>query len=305
MINKLKKFFLYSNVRFSYLAKLGVFNYMSDEKYLKKKWWSIYRKKLDLKNPKTYNEKIQWLKLYDRNPKYTQLVDKYEVKKYIADVIGEEYIIPTIGIYNKFNEIDFKKLPNQFVIKTTHNSGGVIICKNKSEFDIVTARHKINQLLKCNYYYYGREWPYKNVKPRIIIEKYMEDTIVKNIRDYKFFCFDGKVKIFYISDCSHTANQKIIFYDDKFNELPISRTDYKKFDIKPKKPVNFEKMLELSKRLSMGIPHVRVDWYEIDGNIYFGEMTFYTGSGWIPFTKEIYDIELGNYIELPLSKKEE
>lgn len=299
MLNKIRKFLLYPDMRFSYMSALGLFNHMSDEKYLRKKWKSLYGEDLNLKNPQTFNEKLQWLKLYDRNPKYTKLVDKYIVKKIIAKYLGEEYVIPTIGIYKKFDDIDFSKLPDQFVLKTTHDSGGVVICKDKSNFDKAMAKKKINKSLKRKFYYHGREWPYKNVKPRILVEKYMEDKKIKDIRDYKFFCFNGDPKVMYISDCSHTAEQKIFFCDDKFREIDIERTDYKKFKEKPQKPVNFEKMLEFSRKLSRGIPHVRVDWYEINNQLYFGEMTFYTGAGWVPFSKKEYDYQLGSYIKLP------
>lgn len=288
--------------RFANLSSLGFFNHMSDEKYLKKIWKSIFGKELDLNTPKTFNEKMQWLKLYDRNPLYATLVDKYKVKKYVADIIGEKYIIPTYGVWENFDDIDFDKLPEQFVIKCTHDSGGIVIVKDRLKFDKKLAKRKIEKSLKRNYYLPFREWPYKNVKPSILVEKYMEDDNIKDIRDYKFFCFNGEPKVMYISDCSHTKDQKIIFYDNTFTELDISRSDYKNFDEKPIKPTQFEKMLELSSKLSQGIPHVRVDWYEINNQLYFGEMTFHTGAGYIPFTKKEYDYELGSYIHLPMSR---
>lgn len=300
IITKFKKLINNPAIRFGYFTKLGLYNWLDDEKFLKKKWKLVFGSELDLKNPKTYNEKLQWLKLNDRKEIYTTMVDKAEAKKYVSDIIGEEYIIPTIGVYDRFDDIDFDKLPDQFVIKCTHDSGGIVICKNKAELDVKAARKKINKFLKRKYYYMHREWPYKNVKPRIIVEKYMEDKNNKTMRDYKFFCFDGEAKIVYVSDGSHSENQKIAFFDMSFNYLPIERTDYKKFDVLPKKPKNFDKMKKLSARLSSNIPHVRVDWYEIDGRLYFGEFTFSTCAGMVPFTEKKWDEELGKLINLNL-----
>lgn len=283
----------------------GFFNFVKDSYYLKWRYRLVANKKLNLDNPKTFNEKLQWLKLYDRKDIYTTMVDKYEVKKYVSDIIGREYIIPTIGVYDRFDDIDFEKLPNQFVIKCTHDSGGVVICKNKNKLDIKKARKKINNSLRRNYYYSGREWPYKNVKPRIIIEKYMEDKNSKSMCDYKFFCFDGKSKIMYISDNSHTNNQHCCFYDMNYKKLDIKRKDYKDFNSTIKKPKKFEKMKEFSEILSKNIPHVRVDWYEINGELYFSEVTFYTCSGFIPFENEEWDYKLGKLIDLDLVNKNE
>ena len=283
----------------------GLYKYMPDEKYIALKFESRLGVKPNLTEPRTFNEKLQWLKLHDRKPLYTTLVDKYAVKRYVASIIGEEYIIPTIGIYNNFNNIDFKKLPKQFVIKCTHDSGGLVICKDKNKLNIKEARKKINKCLKRNFYYIGREWPYKNVKPRIIIEKYMEDKSCSSTRDYKFFCFNGKPTVAYISDGSHTDDQKIAFFDMSYRQLDIKRSDYGDYDIIPRKPKNWEKMKELSSKLSYGMPHIRVDWYEIDGKLYFGELTFFTCSGIIPFEKESWNLKLGNMIDLTLVKLDE
>lgn len=305
MIKQIKRFITSKSIRFSYLSQLGILNFMSDEKYLQKKYEITTGEKLNIQNPKTFNEKLQWLKLHDRKDIYTKMVDKYEAKQYVANIIGEEYIIPTIGIYNNFNNIDFKKLPKQFVIKCTHDSGGLVICKDKNKLNIKEARKKINKCLKRNFYYIGREWPYKNVKPRIIIEKYMEDKSCSSTRDYKFFCFNGKPTVAYISDGSHTDDQKIAFFDMSYRQLDIKRSDYGDYDIIPRKPKNWEKMKELSSKLSYGMPHIRVDWYEIDGKLYFGELTFFTCSGIIPFEKESWNLKLGNMIDLTLVKLDE
>lgn len=301
-MNKILKYIKHPSNIIIYLSNKGFFKYIDDKKYLKIKYKLIMGKKIDLQNPQTFNEKLQWLKLYDRNHQYTQMVDKYEAKKYVASIIGEEYIIPTIGIYNSFDEIDFKKLPNKFVIKCTHDSGGLILCKNKEKLDIAKAKKKIDKCMKNNYYYKHREWPYKNVKPRIIIEEYLEDKIIKKMIDYKFFSFNGNPKIMYVSDNSHTDNQHCCFYDMNYKKLDIKRKDYQEFEKEIKKPNNFEKMIEFSKILSKDIPHVRVDWYEINGKLYFGELTFFTCSGFIPFDPEEWDYKLGEMLKLPDKK---
>lgn len=270
----------------------------------------MYKYELDLdlniKVPQSFNAKLQWLKLYDRNPKYTKMVDKYEAKKYVSNIIGEEYIIPTLGIYNKFEDINFNELPNQFVIKCTHDSGGLFIVKDKTNFDINKARKIICKSLKRNYYYYGREWPYKNVKPRIIIEKYIEDTKQKDLRDYKFFCFNGEPKLMYLSEgLENHATASMSFYDMNFKLTDCKRRDYKQLNYIPEKPKTFEQMKDFSRRLSKGIPHLRVDFYEIDGHLYFGELTFSTCAGFILFEDDKWNYKLGDMLELPNEKIEE
>ena len=280
------------------LSALG-FIKLDDEKYIRLKYYSKFGKYPDLKNPKTFNEKLQWLKLHDRKDVYTTMVDKYEAKEYVAKIIGEKYVIPTLGIYNKFDEINFDELPNQFVIKCTHDSGGLVIVKDKRNFNINDARKKIEKSLKKNYYNFGREWPYKNVKPRIIVEKYMEDSKNKSMRDYKFFCFNGNPEIMYISEgLENHSTAHMSFYDMNFNLTDCKRKDYKLLEYKPEVPVNFEKMKNFSKKLSAGIPHLRVDFYEINGNLYFGELTFFTCSGMIPFKDEKWNVKLGEKIDL-------
>ena len=269
-----------------------------DKLYLSLKYRFKMKRKINWKNPKTYNEKLQWLKLYDRNPLYTKLVDKYEVKKYVSTIIGDEYIIPTIGIYNSFDEIDFDKMPSQFVIKCTHDSGGIVICKDKKTFDKKTAKKKIEKSLKNNFYSSHREWPYKNVKPRIIIEKYLEDKKYKELRDYKFFCFSGDVKIMFVaSNRQKKGDTYFDFYDTNFNHLDIIN-GHPNSPNKIEKPRNFDKMIYLSKVLSKGLKHVRVDFYEVDGKVYFGEMTFFDGSGFDKIEPEIWDYKLGNMLNI-------
>lgn len=276
---------------------------LSDKKYIELRYFSFFLKELNLDNPKSFNEKLQWLKLYDRNSKYTKMVDKYEVKKYVSNIIGEEYIIPTLGIYNSFEEINFDKLPNQFVLKCTHDSGGIVICKDKNNLDIKQAKKKINKSLKKNYYYSGREWPYKNVKPRIIIEKYIDDGKNTQLNDYKVMCFNGKAKCSFV--CTERDNKElglaVTFFDLDWKKMPFKRhyrTSNKKID----KPRNYQKMIELSEKLSKNIPFVRVDWYEIKGKLYFGELTFYPGAGFEEFDPEEWDYKLGEMLKLPDKK---
>ena len=272
---------------------------MSDQKFLDLCFDYYLGKKINWKNPQTYNEKLQWLKIYDRQDRYTKMVDKYEAKEYVKNIIGEEYIIPTIGIYYKFKNIDFEKLPQQFVMKCTHDSGGLVICKDKKKLNIKEAKRKINQCLKVNYFNCWKEWPYKNVKPRIIIEKYMTNDDSDGINDYKFFCFNGKVKLLFIATDRVNENEetKFDFYDENFNHLPI-KNGHPNALIPPSKPLNFEKMKELAEILSKDIPHLRVDIYEINGKIYFGELTFSHWAGMVTFEPEEYDLILGNWIDI-------
>jgi len=283
----------------AYNIKRSCLNLIPDKTYLKMKYKLKMRKKLDLKNPKTFNEKMQWLKLYDRKPIYTKMVDKYEVREYIKEKIGEEYLIPLIGVYDSFDDINFELLPNQFVIKCTHDSGGLVVCRNKEKLDLEKARKKINNSLKRNFYYYNREWPYKDVKPRIIIEKYMEDSKSKELIDYKFFCFNGVPKFIYISEgLEDHSTAKISFLNMNFEMEKFKRTDYKAFEKLPEKPETFEKMVAIAKILSQGHAFLRVDLYEINGKIYFGELTFTPCGGYLPFDPEEYDITLGEWIDL-------
>ena len=232
------------------------------------------------------------------------MVDKYEAKKYVADKIGEEYIIKTLGVWDKFDDIDFSTLPNQFVLKTTHDSGGVVICKDKSTFDIKIAKEKLEKTLKRNYCFMNREWPYKNVKPRIIAEEYMVDESGYELKDYKFFCFDGKVKVLFVAKDRTKANEetKFDFFDENFNHLPFTN-GHPNSEPPYVKPQNFEKMKELAEVLSKDIPHLRVDFYNINGKIYFGELTFFHWSGLTPFEPEEWDYKLGSWINLNISKE--
>ena len=306
MVSKIKLLMrsLYDeNDRFRVMSSFGIYDNMPDDEYIIKLFKAMMKKNLNLKDPQTFNEKLQWLKLYDRKPEYTTMVDKYAVKQYVADKIGEEYIIPTLGVWNHFDEIDFNKLPNQFVLKCTHDSGGLIICKDKSRLDLKAAKKKLERCLKRNFYYSGREWPYKNVKPMIIAEKFMEDNedvADLGLIDYKFFCFNGIPKFAYVARGAAKAfKSKINMMDLDWKAMPFQRTDHPQFKEIPEKPINFSKMIEFSKVLSKDIPFVRVDFYEINSRLYFGELTFFPGSGYIPFNSEEWDYKLGEWIKLP------
>lgn len=284
--------------RFAVLAYHGFYKRMDDETYLKRLFKIRTGYNLNLDNPKTFNEKLQWLKLNDRNPLYTQLVDKYAVKEYVANLLGNEYIIPTYGVWEKFDDIDFSQLPNQFVLKCTHDSGGIVICKDKSKLDIQKAKKILDKALKTDFYLMGREWPYKNVKRRIIAEKYMGELSGDSLTDYKLMCFNGKVKCtFTCTDRNVPGGLKVTFFDNSWKKLPIERhypSDSKKIE----KPQQFEQMKSMAEILAKDIPFVRIDFYEVQGKVFFGEMTFYPGAGFEEFSKIEYDIELGNMIQL-------
>jgi hypothetical protein len=300
-MNKYRKFLFDRAFRFNILASRGLLNFISDKIFLEKIYQLTFHQKLSLDNPQTFNEKLQWLKLYDRNPLYTTLVDKYAVRQYIKDKIGEEYLIPLVGgPWMSFDQIDFDALPDQFVLKCTHDSGGLVICRDKSKLDVEVARTKISKSLKRNYYYQGREWPYKDVKPRIIAEECMNDTnSVCELTDYKFFCFNGESKAMFIAtDRSNNEKEtKFDFFDMDFNHLPIIN-GHPHADVVPGCPQCFNEMKMLADKLSKGIPQIRVDFYNVSGRIYFGELTLFHWSGMVPFSPEEWDYKFGEWIKL-------
>ena len=266
----------------------------SDELFIKLEYFSGMKR-----FPNLYNEKLQWLKLHCKDEKYTLLVDKYESKLLVKNLVGGGYIIPTLGVWDSFNEIDFDKLPNQFVLKTTHDSGGVVICKDKKTFDKETARKKLQKSLKHNFFYEHREYPYKNVKPRIIAEKFMVDESGTELKDYKFFCFDGEVKMLFVAT-DRPFDTRFDFFDTDFNHLPFKQ-GHPLATKEIKKPRGFEEMKRVATVLSKGMPHVRVDLYDINGKIYFGELTFFHFSGNVPFEPEEWDYKVGEWLRLPIN----
>ena len=272
-----------------------------DRRLLEMRYSLSFGRRLRLDNPQTFSEKLQWLKLYNRRPEYTTMVDKYSVKKYVADIIGEEHVIPTYGVWERAEDIEWDKLPNQFVLKTTHDSGGIVICRDKGKLDKGAAIKKLNKGLETDFYAINREWPYKNVPRRIIAEKYMEsrhDT--HDLPDYKFFCFDGEVKALFVATERQNPNEdvKFDFFDADYNPLPF-RQGHQHAKVMPVKPRKYEQMKKIATELSKGLPHVRVDLYEVGDQVYFGELTLFHFSGFTPFTPEEWDKRFGDMLKLP------
>lgn len=285
-----------------YLLRLPLAKLLPDKMYLKIRFRSKLHKRLDFNNPKTFNEKIQWLKIYDRKPVYTTMVDKYEAKKYVADMIGQEHIVPTLGVWEKFSEIEFDKLPEQFVLKCTHDSGGLVICRDKEEFNVDKAKKKICKCLRQNYFWTGREWPYKNVKPRIIAEKYLCDGDRIVPEDYKVYCINEEPKYIVVFHGRFDASKRLSETVYDINWIPQNISLDNHFDISDivePRPEWLEEMLDLSRKLCKGISQLRVDFYVIEGRIYFGELTFHTASGMQPMIPESVDRELGDLLQLP------
>ena len=274
---------------------------LPDKTYLSFLYRLKIGKKLNWDDPKTFNEKLQWLKLYNRKPEYTRMVDKYEAKDYVAGIIGKEHIIPTLGVWEKFDDIDFSALPDKFVLKCTHDSGGLVICKDKSKFDKNAARKKINKSLRTNYYLRGREWPYKDVKPRILAEEYFVDESGDGLQDYKFFCFDGEPQFMFIA--TGRANHKTCFdfFDMNFDWIPVKQ-HYPNAIVTPRKPKQFEKMKQLAAQLSKDFKHVRVDFFQVGDKVYFGELTFFHFGGFERFEPESYDFKFGEYLRLDIPR---
>ena len=278
-----------------------------DKLYLQILYFLHFFKRLNLKDPKTFSEKLQWLKLYNRKPEYTQMVDKYAVKEYVKNIIGEQYIIPTLGFWDTPQQIEWDKLPKQFVLKTTHGGGGsgVVICKDKDTFDRKAAIKKLQREMKKDIYRNWREYPYKDIPHRILAEKYMEDATSKDdLHDYKFYCFNGEVKMLYItSDRNTVSGLREDFFDcDTKKLLPFNQKGYFNNPKTPELPCNFEKMKQLASLLSVNIPQLRVDFYEVDGKIYFGELTFFCGSGFSLFSPKEWEYRIGSWIKLPTDK---
>jgi hypothetical protein len=284
-----------------FLGSRGFFHNMNDEAYLKRSFKAEMGYELDLENPRTFNEKLQWLKLYDRNPEYTLMADKYAVRQFVSERIGKDYLIPLLGVWDSFNEIDFDKLPDRFVLKTTHDSGTVMLCKEKESFNVEHAKKKLTKSLNRNFYYGGREWVYKDITPRIIAEEFMVDESGTELKDYKFFCFDGEPKGLFVATDRSVHETKFDFFDIEFNHLGIVQ-GYPNSDKSITKPIGLEEMKKIAKTLSRNIPHVRVDLYDVNGRIFFGEMTFFHFCGYVPFEPDEWDLKFGEYITLPEKK---
>lgn len=258
---------------------------------------------MDWKHPKTYNEKLNWLKLYDRKPEYTTMVDKYAVKEYVANIIGREYIIPTLGVWDSPEDIDWDSLPQKFVLKTTHGGGnsGVVICKDKSTIDLKTVKKQLSRAMGQNIYKESREWPYKNVDKKIIAEEYLEDSVTNELRDYKFFCFNGDVKYLFVATGRQKYEEPFFnFFDENYNSLDFQQGHPRSEDL-PSKPLCFDEMKVVASKLSKGLKQVRIDLYEVNGKVYFGEITFFHFAGVVPFNPNEWDYKFGEMIRLPSS----
>lgn len=270
---------------------------LNDEDYLKLLYRLTTGNSLNLDDPITFGEKLQWLKVYYRKPIMTQMVDKYEAKDYVAQIIGNQYVTKTYGVWDSFNDINFDKLPSQFVLKTTHDQGGVIVVADKDKLNEASANRKLTHHLNTKHYYLTREWPYKNVKPRIIAEQLIVDHENNYLKDYKFLCFNGEPKVMYIK---HKDNSGYCFdfFDMDFNRLEITDAGYPNSDLHIEKPSNWDSMICLAKKLSKGWPHIRVDFYSVKDQIYFGELTFFTRGGIYPYTPNKWNYILGEWINL-------
>lgn len=271
---------------------------LPDKSYVSLQYWYLTKRKLNLKNPTRYNEKLQWLKLYDHKPEYTIFVDKYLVKDYVSKKIGDRYIIPTIGVWEDASKIDFDKLPNKFVLKCNHDSKSIFICKDKLKFNEKAAVEKLNQGLKRNHFAYGREWPYKNVKPVVIAEKYMEDES-GGLQDYKVMCFNGVPKLIQLHQGRFTNHYTHDIYDVNWVRQDFNQKGEVYSETLRDKPEFLEEMLELSAKLAENVPHLRVDWYYVDHQLYFGELTFFDASGYLDFEPDEYNEIIGEWISLP------
>lgn len=280
-------------------AEHGLTNWISDEAHLKMMYRASLGAKLDLKNPVTFNEKLQWLKIHDHNPLYTTLVDKYRVKQWVADRIGSEHVTETYAMWERAEDIDISGLPDRFVLKTNHDCGGIAICRDRSTFDLESAKKKLAKHLKVNYFWRTREWPYKDVRPCVFAEEYLEPAEgARDLTDYKIMCFGGKVRCEFTCTDRARGDLHVDFFDTDWNHLPFTR-HYPNAEVTPDAPTRLREMVAGAEKLSKGIPFVRADFYEVAGQYYFGEMTFFPGGGMEEFDPECWDVELGSWIKLP------
>ncbi len=290
-IKKLKKIFGKNVIAFFYRSLW----FLSDKSFIE----LIYRlrmgKRLNLDNPKTFTEKLQWLKLYDHNPMYTIMADKIGMRRFVEERLGCGYTVPLVGVYDGFKEIGLEKLPSQFVMKTSHDSGSYIVCRDKAAFDFKAARKAMTRSLRRNYYKRTREWQYKDIVPKIVVEEFLSDGN-EALTDYKFFCFNGKCEFLYIMpDTDRSSPQAIL--DAEFRKLPFGMEDNPASSM-PEKPSCFEEMKRIAQVLSHGIPFLRVDMYLVNGKVYVGELTFYHYGGYIPFSPPEWDEKIGDLLDL-------
>ncbi len=276
----------------------GFLKWMPDKANIKLVYRAQLGKKLDLKNPRTFNEKLQWIKLYDRKPAYIRMVDKYGVRAYIEEKLGAQYLIPLLGVWDRAEDIDFDSLPDEFVLKCTHDSGSIRICRHKDTFDRTEAVAYFKKRLKRNGFYYGREWPYKDVKPRIVAEKFMIDEQYADLRDYKIHCFGGEPQVILVCSERHKSGLKEDWFTPAWEHLPIRRPTHGHADHPIEMPEKFDQMLDMARKLAKDLPFARVDFYLVNHEIYFGEITFFPTSGYTAFVPDEYDRILGDMIDL-------
>lgn len=288
---------------FLYLLGLkGFFKGMDDERYLKMIYKSKFKKELNLEHPQAYTEKLQWIKLYDQKPEYQNHADKFLVREYIKETLGEEYLIPLIGVYESVEEIDWSSLPNRFVLKCTHGSGCNIVCTNKENLDISLAKNKLNKWMNHSWFWFGREWSYKNLKPRIICEEFLETNQDSTPNDYKFLCFNGEPKLMQLHMNRYRSDYTMDYYSMDWEKTSISKRGTAVNNECAEKPKNFEKMQELARVLARDTYFSRIDFYDVDGKIYFGEITYFPTSGLAPFDNEEDDFMMGSWIKLPCDR---
>lgn len=286
-----------------YLLGKGLLNWMDDEQYLKIAYRLRMKKRLNLDDPKSFNEKLQWLKLYNRRSEYTVMVDKYAVRQHVADTVGAEYLIPLIGVWNDPKDIDFSALPDQFVLKCNHNSGlGMCVCKDKSALNIKKARSELRKGMRQDFYLNGREWPYKNVPRKIVGEKYMADESGIELKDYKIYCFDGRPEFIQVMCGRRRGSYYLSHYSLDWQPIRVTRNKHKIYDQPIPRPAHLDEMIDIARKLSDGIPYVRIDLYYAEDRVFFGEMTFYPSSGYVMFSEEEEDLKEGGMIKLPAKR---
>ena len=301
IVHKVKKYLFDKDYRFNWLDAKGFLNHLDDKTFLERKFRAQMGKELNLLNPITFNEKLQWLKLYDRRPEYTMLVDKYLVREYIAEKIGKQYLVPLIGIWDSPDEIDFNALPNQFVIKCNHNSGlGMYICSDKSQLNIKKVKKGLARGLKQDYYMTGREWPYKDIPRKILAEQFLKSD-AGGLTDYKIHCFNGVPKFILVCrDRFMESGLTEDFYTTEWEHMAVKRPNIPNATVPTSKPEKLDEMLSLAKKLSKDIPFIRIDFYLVEGKIYFSELTFFPASGFEGYDLPEWDKTFGDWLSLPI-----
>lgn len=281
------------------LDSLRLIDWMPDEMFVKLAFRGELGQKLDLKNPKSFNEKLQWLKLYDHKTEYIDLVDKLKAKSVVGNQIGSQHIVPLYGHWKTADEIAFETLPDKFVLKCNHDQGSVILVSDKNRINKKNVIDILNKKLKRNNFYGCREYPYKYIKPEVFAEEYLGSDII----DYKFYCFNGKPKFLYCGQgLTEDHSLKIDFFDLDWNIMPFYRTDYRRLGSIPK-PLHLDEMIDISKKLSKDIPFVRIDLFEVNGKVYFSEFTLCPAAGFMPFVPKEYDWIVGEWLKLPVKKR--